>query len=54
VFAIDVLRCGRCGGRRKLVAQITWSGVVVAMLLALGLPIEAPVVHSTRGPPELF
>jgi hypothetical protein len=22
VFAVDVLRCGVCGGRRKLIAQI--------------------------------
>ena len=54
VFAVDVLRCGLCGGRRELIAQITQPEVVGAILSALGLPSEAPVVHPARGPPELF
>ena len=54
VFAVDVLRCGLCGGRRELIAQITQPGVVTAILAALGLPTEAPRVHPARGPPELF
>jgi hypothetical protein len=53
VFAVDVLRCGRCGGRRELIAQITQPGVVTAMLTSLGLPSDAPTVHPARGPPEL-
>jgi len=54
VFAVDVMRCHRCGGRRKLIAQITQPLVVTAILSALGLPTEAPLVHSARAPPELF
>jgi hypothetical protein len=47
---VDVLRCPRCGGRRKVLAAITESRVVRAILDALGLPTEAPVVHLARGP----
>jgi len=53
VFAVDVLRCA-CGGRRKILAAITQAEVIVAILAALGLPTEAPVVHPARGPPGLF
>ena len=54
VFAVDVLRCGLCGGRRRLIAQITQPSVVTAMLTSLGLPTEAPLLHPARGPPDLF
>jgi len=54
VFAVDVLRCGLCGGRRELIAQITQPGVVMAILSVLGLPTGAPRAHPARGPPELF
>jgi len=37
VFAVDVLRCGLCGGRRELIAQIIQPGVVTAILAALGV-----------------
>jgi len=53
VFAVDVLRC-RCGGRRRILAAITQAEVIVAILAALGLPTEAPVVYPARGPPGLF
>ena len=52
VFAIDVLKCHRCGGRRRLIAQITQPGVVAAILTALGLPTDVPRLHPARGPPE--
>jgi len=54
VFAVDVLRCPGCGGRRKIVAAITQAAVVRAILSALGLPTEPPAVHPARGPPGLF
>jgi len=44
VFTVDVLRCG-CGGRRRILAAITQAEVIVAILAALHLPTEAPVVH---------
>ena len=52
VFLVDVLRCPRCGGRRKIVAAITEGRVVRAILGSLDLPTEPPVVHPARGPPE--
>ena len=54
MLAVDVMRCHRCGGRRKLIAQITQPLVVTAILSALGLPTKAPLVHPARAPPELF
>jgi len=52
-MAVDVLRCGLCGGQR-LIAQITRPHVVEPMLASLGLPTTAPLVHPARGRPELF
>ena len=54
VFALDVLRCALCGGRRELIAQITNPDVVRAILQSLGLPTTVPVLHPARAPPELF
>ena len=42
VFEKDVLECPRCGGRRRLIAVITESTVIVAFLGSLGLPTRAP------------
>lgn len=53
VFAVDVLACQRCGGRR-LIALITRAHVVTAILRCLGLPSEPPRLHPARGPPGLF
>ena len=54
VFSADVLRCQRCGGRREVLTFLTDGAVVRAILSCLGLPVDAPVVHPARGPPELF
>jgi hypothetical protein len=54
VFAIDVLRCALCGGRREVIAQLTDPAVVRAILTSLGLPTAVPVLHPARGPPGLF
>ena len=37
VFALDVLACPRCGGRRRLIAPVHDPGVVRALLAHLGL-----------------
>ena len=54
MFALDVLRCAVCGGRRELIAQITDPSVVRAILSSPGLPPEVPLQHPARGPPGLF
>jgi hypothetical protein len=51
-FLVDVLRCPRYGGRRRILTAITEGRVVRAILEALGLPTEPPTVHPARGPPE--
>lgn len=54
VFAVDVLRCHSCGGRREVLALITEGTVVRAILECLSLQADAPMIHPARGPPELF
>ena len=49
VYWVDVLACP-CGGRRAIVADISDSEVVVAILAHLGLPTEAPPVARARSP----
>lgn len=53
VFAIDVLRCDRCGGRRRLIALITRTQVARKILKQLGLPPQPPPWTSARPPPEV-
>jgi hypothetical protein len=43
VFLLDVLQCGRCGGRMKILAAIHPPDTTRKILECLGLP--------TRGPP---
>lgn len=40
VFALDVLCCGRCGGRMKILACLSQPSVVEAILAARGLPTQ--------------
>ena len=49
IYLVDVLGCP-CGGRRAIVADISDSEVVVAILVHLGLPTEAPPIARARSP----
>ena len=49
IYWVDVLACP-CGGRRAIVADISDSEVVVAILAHLGLPPFAPPVARARSP----
>ena len=49
IYLVDVLACP-CGGRRAIVADISDSEVVVAILAHLGLPTEAPPLARARSP----
>ena len=51
-FEIDVLRCVRCGWRRKRIALITDLSVARRILAHLGLPSEPPSVAPARPPPQ--
>jgi hypothetical protein len=54
VFAIDVLECDRCHGRRRVIAFIKDPETVLAILTNLGLPVTAPAIAPARslGPVE--
>ena len=48
-YAVDVLRCGRCGGGRlRLLAAITEKATAKKILAHLGLPTE-PIVARPRA-----
>ncbi|XYI02126.1 hypothetical protein ACMHYB_21055 [Sorangium sp. So ce1128] len=49
VYLEDVLACP-CGGRRRLVADISEREVIVAILKHLGLPSEPPPIARARSP----
>ncbi len=42
VFAVDVLRCVRCGGRMRIVAAVHSPDAIRAILDCLKLPSRAP------------
>src|SRR5215468_1919652 len=54
VFAIDVLRCSECGGRRRVLAFLTDRAVVAKILVHLGHPTHPPppVAPARASPPE--
>jgi len=52
VFAIDVLKCDKCGGNRTIVSAITEPDVIRAILSCLGLATNAKSLHPARAPPQ--
>lgn len=54
MFAIDVLTCDRCGGKRRLVALVDRQEAITKILAHLGLPKEAPSAWPARAPPQEF
>jgi hypothetical protein len=53
VFAIDVLRCGDCGARRRVIALIMEAEPIQRILTHLGLAPHPPPVAPARPLPEL-
>lgn len=51
VFALDVLQCPVCGGRRRIVGVHTEGERLRVMLERLGLVSAAPSAASARSPP---
>jgi len=45
----DVLACP-CGGRRRIVADISEREAIVAILTHLGIPTEPPPIARARDP----
>jgi len=52
VFAIDVLRCPRCGGRMRVLAAIHDPSAIRAILECLGLPSRPPPNLPARPDPH--
>lgn len=52
VFAVDVLQCGRCDGRMRVLAVIDDPRAVKKILEHLGLPAVAIDTAPARGPPQ--
>ncbi|MGH7418732.1 MAG: transposase, partial [Candidatus Rokuibacteriota bacterium] len=52
VYEVEVLKCSRCPGRRRVIAFITNAEVVAAILAHLGLPTQPPPLAPARAPPQ--
>ncbi len=53
-FDVDVLACPSCGGRLRILGEVTEASTVGRILGALGMPIEAPRAARARDPTELL
>jgi hypothetical protein len=54
-FAIDVLRCARCGGRLRLLAAITDRATARKILEHIGLPAAPAMARPrSREPAEVW
>jgi hypothetical protein len=51
-FELEVFACGRCGGRRRVLAYVKGAGGVRAILEHLGLPMASAHLAPARGPPQ--
>jgi len=52
-FDVDAFSCARCGGRLRVLGEVTDPAMVRRILESLGLPTEAPVAARARDPTEL-
>ena len=52
VFAVDILACGRCGGRMRVVAVVDDPSAVTKFLEHLGLPAVPLDTAPARAPPQ--
>jgi hypothetical protein len=51
-FAVEVLACVRCGGRRRELAYVKEAGGVRAIQEHVGLPTAGARLAPARGPPQ--
>ena len=52
VFGVDVLPCERCGGRMRVIAQLSEGPAVLKILRHLGRNDSPLPLSPARGPPE--
>jgi hypothetical protein len=50
-FAIEILKCAKCGGKMKLISIIQDPAVAKRILEAIGLSAEVPLKAAPRAPP---
>jgi hypothetical protein len=50
-FALDVFRCTRCGGKRRVLAYLTNPPVVRAILAHIGEATQVAPLAAAQGPP---
>ena len=48
VFEVDVLKCDRCGGRMRILAELHSPDAIRSILDCLGLPSRAPPIAPAR------
>jgi hypothetical protein len=53
-FDVDILQCPECGGRLRMLGEITDAPVVRLVLESLALPAGAPRAARARDPTELL
>lgn len=53
-FETDVLACPSCGGRLRVLGEITEPATVRLVLESLGMPTEAPKAARARDPTDMF
>jgi hypothetical protein len=53
-FDVDVLQCVSCGGRLRVVGEVTEPAMVRLVLESLGMPAEGPRIARARDPTELL
>jgi hypothetical protein len=51
-FDVDILQCARCGGRLRVLGEVTEPAMVRLVLESLGMPTEGPTVARARDPTE--
>ncbi len=52
-FRFDVLACAKCGGRLRVLGEVTDPSAVRLVLESLAMPTEAPKAARARDPTEL-
>jgi hypothetical protein len=53
-FDVDVLACAQCGGRLRLLGEVTDAAAVRVVLESLRLPTDATRAARARDPTELL
>ena len=53
-FDVDVLRCAACGGRLRVLGEVTDSSLVGLILESLGVPKDGPRAAKARDPTDLL